>query len=63
MADTQETVADIIAEMRKTYVSKGGAGYCGEVWIDLLRYAVLLRTIDVLKGWQELGRPEAKGEQ
>ena len=38
MADN-ETIADIIAEMRKTYVSKGGAGYCGEVWIDLLRYA------------------------
>jgi hypothetical protein len=38
MADN-ETIADVIAEMRKTYVSKGGAGYCGEVWIDLLRYA------------------------
>ena len=38
MADS-ETIEALIAEMRKTYVSKGGAGYCGEVWIDLLRYA------------------------
>ena len=25
--------------------------------------AVCLRTIDVLKGWQKLGKPETKGEQ
>ena len=39
MADTQETTVDIIAEIHREYSSKGGFGYCGEAWIDLLRYA------------------------
>jgi chromosome segregation ATPase len=39
MANENETHEDIIAEIRKNYASRGGAGYCGEVWIDLLRYA------------------------
>lgn len=41
-------------------IANGDTAHAVEECYDAI--AVLLRTVDVLKGWQELGKPEAKGE-